>query len=205
MNDPYQVLGVSRDAGEDDIKAAYRALARKYHPDNYNGNPLSDLAEKKMKEINEAYDAIMRQRTGRGGEGDYSSYSSASYGAGTSKYPDIRDLIASGRIEEALSRLNDISRGDRDAEWHFLMGSALYKKGWMNDARSHFSAACKIDPANPEYAAAFNRMNDAANSYRGYRTQNADMSACNCCANLLCADCLCECCGGNLIPCVGCR
>ena len=60
MKDPYEVLGVSPDATEDPIKEAYRALARKYHPDNYADNPLSDLANEKMQEINDAYDAIKK-------------------------------------------------------------------------------------------------------------------------------------------------
>ena len=68
--DPYSVLGVSRDATEEQIKTAYRELARKYHPDNYADNPLSDLAEDKMSEINEAYDAIMQERrAGRSSSG----------------------------------------------------------------------------------------------------------------------------------------
>ena len=67
MKDPYSVLGVSQSASDDEIKKAYRELARKYHPDNYQNNPLADLAEEKMKEINEAYDAITKQRTGGGG------------------------------------------------------------------------------------------------------------------------------------------
>ena len=62
MNDPYSVLGVSPNASDEEIKKAYRELARKYHPDNYQNNPLADLAEEKMKEINEAYDMIQRQR-----------------------------------------------------------------------------------------------------------------------------------------------
>ena len=56
MTDPYIVLGVKPDASDEEIKRAYRELARKYHPDNYQNNPLADLAEEKMKEINEAYD-----------------------------------------------------------------------------------------------------------------------------------------------------
>ena len=67
MKDPYSVLGVSQSASDDEIKKAYRELARKYHPDNYQNNPLADLAEEKMKEINEAYDAITKQRAGGGG------------------------------------------------------------------------------------------------------------------------------------------
>jgi hypothetical protein len=65
MTDPYAVLGVSPDASDDEIKRAYRELVRKYHPDNYRDNPLSELAEQKMKEINDAYDRIERIRSGK--------------------------------------------------------------------------------------------------------------------------------------------
>ena len=57
---PYEVLGVSRNASIDEIKRAYKELSRKYHPDSYVGNPLSSLAEEKFKQVQEAYDAIMK-------------------------------------------------------------------------------------------------------------------------------------------------
>ena len=79
MRDPYSVLGVKPDASDQEIKKAYRELARKYHPDNYVDNPLADLAEEKMKEVNEAYEAIQKQRSGGGG-GGYSQSSSSSSG-----------------------------------------------------------------------------------------------------------------------------
>ena len=75
MTDPYKVLGVERNATDDDIKKAYRELARKYHPDSYAGSPLADLASEKMKEINEAYDAIRKERSERQ-NGSYSDASS---------------------------------------------------------------------------------------------------------------------------------
>ena len=86
MKDPYTVLGVSMNASDDDIKKAYRALAKKYHPDNYDdNNPLKDLAAEKMREINNAYDTIQKQRasgnrsgnTGAGGGSGYTYSGSA--------------------------------------------------------------------------------------------------------------------------------
>ena len=78
MNDPYKILGVSRDASEEEIKKAYKALSRKYHPDANINNPNKDQAEEKFKEIQAAYQQIMKERTegysyggGYGGSGSY--------------------------------------------------------------------------------------------------------------------------------------
>ena len=78
MTDPYTVLGVKPDASDEEVKRAYRELARKYHPDNYQNNPLADLAEEKMKEINEAYDAITKMRSG-GSHSGGGSYGGSAY------------------------------------------------------------------------------------------------------------------------------
>ena len=79
MNDPYSVLGVARSATDAEIKKAYRELARKYHPDNYADNPLADLAQEKMKDINEAYDTITKSRSGASSGG----YGGSGYGGGS--------------------------------------------------------------------------------------------------------------------------
>ncbi len=158
MRDPYEILGVNRNATDDEIKEAYRALARKYHPDNYQDNPLSDLATEKMQELNEAYDSIMDERKGRGKKKAGGNPYGNPYGQQQSAFPDIRNLIMMGRFEEAQELLDGVPNDRRNAEWHFLNGSVLYKRGWFDGAYSDFATACRMDPSNPEYRAAFNRI-----------------------------------------------
>ena len=210
MKDPYEVLGIQPTVSDDEVKAAYRELAKKYHPDNYNDNPLSDLAQEKMQEINEAYDAIirMRRQSGAGNNGNTAYGGQSSYGGGYTgqsgaRYADIRNLIRLGRTIDAETLLDGIPAPARDAEWYFLKGSVLYKKGWLDDAHNHFSTANRMDPSNPEYRAAFNRM-EQQRRIGGYHTgapMGGGCSACDMCQGLICADCCCECLGGDLIRC----
>ena len=156
MNDPYKVLNVSPDASDEEVKKAYRELARKYHPDTYHDNPLADLAQEKMKEINAAYEEIQKQRSGVGRStygsygGGYSSYS------GSSVYQQIRMAIAQGELNRAEGLLNAIS--DHDAEWNYLKGVICYRRGWMDQAKCYYETAVQMDPDNAEYAAALERM-----------------------------------------------
>ncbi len=201
MKDPYVILGIDKNATDDQVKNAYRELAKKYHPDNYADNPLSDLAEEKMQEINEAYDTIMNSRKKRN-----SSYSgnNSNYYSQNSKFSDIRSLIASNRIEEAQELLDGVPPEKRDAEWYFLNGTVLYKRGWFDNAFTSFSTACNMDPANPEYREAFSRMHRGRNGFtqNPYRSSpNMGGNACDFCTSLICADCCCEAMGGDLIPC----
>ncbi len=204
MNDPYAVLGVSPNASDDEIKRAYRELARKYHPDNYQDNPLADLAQEKMKEINEAYDMITKGRAGSwsgaksAGGG---AYNGAAGGGAGGVYAEIRNAINIGNISEAETLLNSIS--NRNAEWYFLMGSVCYRKGWLDEARRYYQSAVNMDPNNLEYRQAMNFMNmGGRNAYRPPQYGNAGgMSGCDVCTSLMVADCCCECMGGDLIRC----
>lgn len=195
MSDPYKVLGVSPNAGDDEVKAAYRELARKYHPDAYVGNPLSDLASEKMKEINEAYDQITNLRREQGGQATGQDYSASS----SSQFWDIRRLINAGRITEAEELLDGVQRHMRDAEWHFLKGSIQYSRGWMEDAYESFSRACEMNPNNREYRAALNQLGWQRNNGRPenvYRTSGMNgggCGICEICSAIMCADCLCRC------------
>ena len=75
--DPYKVLGIPSSASDDEVKKAYRKLSRRYHPDANLNNPNKDQAEEKFKEVQQAYDQIMKERTG-----GYSGQSSQGYGQG---------------------------------------------------------------------------------------------------------------------------
>ena len=201
MTDPYKVLGVTRDATDDEIKKAYRELARKYHPDNYAGNPLSDLVEEKMKEINEAYDQIQKERAS-GASG--SARTSGGYSSGTSSdYTRVRELINKRAFADAELILDAVSQSERNAEWNFLKGCVLIQRGWYYDARKYLETACYLDPGNQEYRAALERIKKNTGSYgTTYKTtRSSGASPCDICTGLICADCLCECCGGDLISC----
>lgn len=203
MNDPYKTLGISPDASDDEVKRAYRDLAKKYHPDNYQDNPLADLAQEKMKEINEAYDAITRARqngghasSGSSGySGSSSSYSGSSSGySGGGNYANIRAAINSGNLQYAQQLLDAATT--RDAEWNFLMGSLYYRKGWLDDARSFFQRAVNMDPMNGEYRQALSMAASAGTPYRatGYgppaqSTDMCDMCTAMMCMNMMCGGC----------------
>ena len=210
MADPYKVLGISPSATDEEIKDAYRAMAKKYHPDQYSDSPLADLAGEKMKEINEAYDTIVAQRKNKksGYTGNYGGYG-ATYTAHntSSNFSDVRNYIMSGRIADAEQLLNGVPVESRNAEWYFLKGTVLYRRGWLEEAKEHFTRACQMDPGNPEYQAALNQaMNQRSGAYGGYNP-NMNMNrvggcnTCDVCNTLLCADCCCECMGGDLISC----
>lgn len=206
MNDPYSTLGVDPSATDEEVKSAYRKLARKYHPDNYVDNPLADLAEEKMKEINEAYEFVTKQRSGgggyqtRGSSGSYSAYQSQpnygyqqSYQGSYQGYQtsgarnDIRDAINRGDLNRAEQLLNEMS--PRNAEWYFLAGTIAYRKGWLDEARTNYQMAVQLDGNNMEYRQALAMMQSAGTGFRTY--QSPGMSSMDCCTALLCLNCLC--------------
>ena len=105
MKDPYEVLGVSRNASDSEIKTAYRELVKKYHPDNYANNPLADLASEKMKEINEAYDAVTKARSGQSSgsyqSGGYQSYNNYQSG-GAASAKDFVEAVFGVKVDKYM-------------------------------------------------------------------------------------------------------
>ena len=199
MNDPYAVLGVSPSASDDEIKRAYRDLVKKYHPDNYANNPLADLAEAKMKEVNEAYDAIVKART----QGGYQS--AGGYGGGYQRQQtnqnrggyqnptliQVRQLIAQNNLAEAERILR--SSPANSAEWYYLMGSIAYRRGWMDEAKRYYQTACQMDPTNAEYRQALEYMEGTDDTaYRPGGGSFGTLCGGNPCMSLCCLWALCN-------------
>lgn len=210
MKNPYNVLNISENATDEEVKEAYRNLARKYQSDSYSSGPLAEIAAKKMRELDEAYDAIIlnRRSSGNNGSSNTGNYkSTGTHSSGyqqyknTSSFADIRAKISANRIDDAETLLDGVPKTMRDAEWYFLKGTVQYRRGWFEEAQKNYATACSMDPDNGEYKAAFNQVtNPRAGGYRTRQT-NSGCSGCDICSSLICADCCCECFGGDLIPC----
>ena len=196
MNDPYQVLGVPETATDEEIKKAYRELARKYHPDNYHDNPLADLAQERMKEINAAYEQITKERSGGNRPGGYGGYQQQYYGGGQSSVlQQVRIAIQTGNISRAEALLANY--GDHNGEWNFLKGAVCYRRGWMDEAKRYYETACQMEPDNLEYQQALRYMERGTRS--AYRPEGGEFGTelCGgndlcwrmCCAYMMCCNC----------------
>ena len=200
MNDPYKILGVPEDASDEEIKKAYRELARKYHPDNYHDNPLEDLAQEKMKEINAAYEQITKERaSGRRTGGAGGAYGGGSYGYGgyqsygssqSSVLQQARIAINTGNISRAEALLANYS--DHNAEWNFLKGVVCYRRGWMDEALRYYRTAVQMDPGNAEYRQALDYMEGTDDT--AYRPGGSFGTLCsgNPCLSMCCLYTLCS-------------
>lgn len=183
MADPYQVLGVDKDASDEEIKRAYRRLAKEYHPDTHPDDPE---AARKMKEINDAYDQIKnpeKYRTQSGGTQGYNPYGQSGYGYGPfggyyqqqsqSSQEDSDPYLRSAynyilyrRYREAVTVLNQMDASARNARWYYL--SALANQGLGNQvmALEHMRKAVSMEPDNQEYLNALDRMEHGGDAYR---------------------------------------
>lgn len=210
MMNPYQVLGVAPGASDDEIKKAYRALSRKYHPDANINNPNRAQAEEKFKEVQQAYDQIMKEKQQGGGYGygaGTGGFGGGAYGFGTGRRaysgqedsPQLRaaeNYVMNRHYTEALNVLNGIPFAERRARWYYL--SAVTNKGVGYDvlAKSHAQRAVDLEPSNIEYRQFLQHLESGSTWYTnmgsGYGRPYA--SAGNWCLSMLFLDMLCNCC-----------
>lgn len=183
MNNPYDVLGISPDASIDEVKRAYKNKVNQYA-----GNAFM------LNEIDMAYDSIVMSKNQNVNGSVYDSFD------------DIRDRLNTGRIDDAETLLDGIPVTNRNAEWFFLKGTIQQRRGWLESAAESFRQAYDMEPSNRDYKRAYESVASArSGSYGTHRETSGNSgcfnSPCNLCSSLLCADCCCECCGGDLIRC----
>ena len=197
MLDPYSVLGVPRNASDDEIKKAYRKLSRKYHPDANINNPNKDQAEEKFKEVQQAYEQIMKER-------EYGSSSQNGYGggnAGSSAYQDEESMrrraaanyVQSGHFQEAMNVLDSL--GQKNGEWYYLAAMANMGMGNNVTALDQIREAVRQEPDNMQYRMLLQRMEGGGGWYQqrqdpfgGMPTAGGDMCDA-CCRTMACFMC----------------
>jgi molecular chaperone DnaJ len=169
IDDPYKILGVSRDASDDEIKRAYRQLAKKYHPDR---NPGDAEAAKKMQQVNAAYEQIKnpekaQSSTGYSGYGSYDpfgGYQQRPQQDGDSYQQAAYNYIRFGRYREALNALQNCTK--KDARWYYLSALANYNLGNQVTALEHIRRAVSMEPDNQEYLYTLEQMEHGGATYR---------------------------------------
>lgn len=195
MQNPYEVLGIKEGASQEEIKAAYREQVKKYHPDKHQDNPLQELAEEKLQEINEAYEYLTKNGSAAGGNSFASNGRNSGAQNQSTEFTEVRRMIDRGNLPGAEALLNR-SR-TKNAEWFFLNGMISLRKGWYDDAVNNVQTAMSMDPSNFEYRNAMNSIMSTGSGYRtssfgrGYNNNDelCKMLQCYCCADALC-DCM---------------
>lgn len=162
IDDPYKVLGVSRDASDEEIKKAYRRLAKKYHPDL---NPGDAEAARKMQEVNAAYEQIKEpEKASQSGYGGYDPFGGSSRQSGTSYTSAAAQYIRFGRYREALNALENAS--ERNGRWYYLSAMAHNGLGNQVTALEHIRKAVSMEPDNMEYLRALDIIENGGSAYQ---------------------------------------
>ena len=215
VSDPYKVLGLSPDATDEEVKAAYRKLAKKYHPDL---NPGNQRAADRMNEINAAYEQIKNPQPQDSFGGSYGgSYGGAYGGAYSGAYQSYetgernelkaaRNFIRARQFAQAINALSGVPVSQRDGEWYYLHAIANYNMGNRVAAMDSARRACAAEPGNARYRQLLEQIQQGAQAYdaagEGFGFRSVNLGNNNLCMSLCVANIVCNlCCGGRFLCC----
>lgn len=210
---PFVILGINRDATQHDIYVAYKNLRKKYADDRFLEGEAGADAAKKLEQLDAAYSEALEY-----------CHTSATVDDGSSIVAEVKKAIKNKDLSLAQEKLDSMSR--RDSEWHYLQSIIFYERSWYSDCKKQLEVSIELDPTNSKYKKALSNLNEKMNSANGNQSQfeqnrsyqgqnqfnnrsynqhngyrNDSNMACGLCQTLLCADCCCECMGGDLISC----
>ena len=233
MRDPYEVLGISRNATEEEIKKAYKSLSRKYHPDANINNPHKEEAEETFKEIQQAYQQIMKERTegyhyqgggsygssgggfggfgSFGGFGGFGNFGGAYGGSGTGYEEDSHlraagNYVRNGYYKEARTVLDGMDENSRNARWYYYSALAHAGLGNQVSALEHARRAAALEPGNADYKNLVYQFENGGSWYRQrqYTYGQPYVNGNSFCLKLCLANLICNlCCGGGGLCCGG--
>lgn len=201
MFDPYRVLEISRDASDEEIKKAYRHLSRRYHPDANINNPNKAQAEEKFKQIQEAYNQIMKEReqgysSGGFGTGNFGNYQQSynSSDENSIKMQAVANYLNSRHYKEALHILSEMSQ--KTAQWYYYAAIANAGLGNNVNAVEFAKQAVSMEPNNMEYLNLVTQLSMGSNWYNtmGSDYQTVDFGGGSCCWKLCLINMFCNCC-----------
>ena len=218
--DPFVILGVQKGATQSEILEAYKEKRGQYQSLVFEEGEVGADAARKIQELDNAYQLAMEYTH------DSASVSGGEEAEGFDAFSDVKDAIKNKDFSRAQSLLDD--NFDRNGEWHYYQAIIYYEKSWLQESKKQLEIALTLDPANAKYQKALDNMKkkiDGTNAFndskegkskgkrtktnqneeyhyqRSYQQQSSEDTACRVCQGLLCADCCCECMGGDLISC----
>lgn len=208
---PFVILGVDKNATQSEILEAYKQKRAYYQAHIFDEGESGSQAASMLNQLEDAYQQAM----------EMALESATVTGEGESAYEQVKQAIRAKDIETAQRLLDDISC--RGAEWHYYQSVVFYEKNWLNDTKKQLEIALQMDPQNAKYQCALDNLKKKIDGSRPYDKEgsqgvyNADSAQtertysqrdgavadgiCSACQALWCADCCCECMGGDLIRC----
>lgn len=146
MQEYYKILGITENASDDELEAAYKKLKDKYSKERFYEGEIGNEAAKNLTKVETAYAEIKAER----------KYRSSANGEYKEDFSDIEAAIKRGKIAEAQAKLDDVT--DRNAEWHYLQSVVFYKKNWINESKKQLEIAMNMEPYNEKYSEAYMKL-----------------------------------------------